>query len=107
MGIDEFLDFMPQKVTIEPFATRDRYGKASYGTGVVFTARVAGRVRKGTSFTGEEKGSNNTGWVGVAVGISQLDRITLPAGHVPQQPPILAAGRFPDENGDHHTVLFV
>jgi len=98
---------MPDTVTVEPFLTTDNYGNASFGTAVTFSARAVGTMRNVITPNGEEKVSTVTVYIGAAKVFSPLDRITLPIRFTPQQPPILSLRLLPDENGLHHTVIFV
>jgi len=107
MGVSDFLDFMADTVTIEPFVSRDAYNVPSFGTAVTHPARVVGKVRMVRNQLGEEKVSKTTVYLGTSNVFSPEDRLTLPTGNVPLQPPILAVGFFPDEEGAHHTTLFV
>jgi hypothetical protein len=100
--IDEFLDFLIQTVTIEPYLGQDAYGKATYGDPVEIQARVVGKHRLVRTVTGDEKVSTVTVYLGEVRGVTVRDRITLPAPFVPSQPLILAVETTPDELGIHH-----
>jgi len=107
MGVTDFLDFMTETVTIEPFASRNAYNEATYGTAQSITARVVGKVKMVRDSKGEERVSTKTVYLATADMFDPEDRLTLPVGSVPLTPPILAVSSFPDEIGAHHTVLFV
>lgn len=107
MALDEFVDLMPASITVEPYAAQDEYGTESYGAAVTYKAHIQGKTIKKISFSGEERVSNFQCYLNTATAISPRDRVTLPSGYSPQQPPIIAVGRHMDENGAHHVVLFV
>jgi hypothetical protein len=107
MGIEEFADLLVQTVTIEPYATKDRYGEISYGAGVDYWSRVVGKSKMIRNGQGREVVSMFTIYLQSNSTIGENDRVTLPAGYVLSQPPIIAVGRYPDEDGVHHTVVYV
>lgn len=106
MGIEEFLDMMPHTITVEPFVSMDEFSRRTYGSPVRYRARVVGKNKSVTNFAGEEVISNVTAYIANSTGIKSTDRITLPAGFEPSQPPILSIERIPDENGLHHEVIY-
>ncbi len=97
----------PQTVTIEPFTSVNFNGEASYGPSNTFSARAVDKVHLIRNFEGEQVGSNTMVWVNTVSAIGVRDRITLPAGYSPNQPPILSVSRFPDAEGLHHSVIHV
>lgn len=107
MALDEFLDFMPATITVEPYASQDGYGESSYGAAVSYKCHIQGKTIKKVSWNGDERVSNFQCYLNTAGAISPRDRVTLPAGYSPQQPPIIVVGRHMDEAGQHHTVVFV
>lgn len=106
-GIDQFLDCMPDTVTIAPFTVQDEYGDPSFGPGVEFQARVVGKITLVRTLEGEERVSTKTVYIGGTPTVTPRDKITLPAPNDPLEPPILSVGDFPDEQGKHHTVVFL
>lgn len=100
MILDEVADLLTQTVTIEPYAGLGAHGESVYGGAVAYPARVWGKARRIRTGAGDEVTSTVQALLGVAdapVGVK--DRITLPAGYQPAQPPILAVLRSPDEDG--------
>jgi hypothetical protein len=103
---DQFLDFMPHQVGVEPFASRDAWGNKSYGTLVTYWGRVVNKRRKIIDRMGSEVISETTIYLVTDSGISVDDRITLPSGLLPAHPLIITVTRTPDENGDFMTTLY-
>lgn len=100
----DFLELMTQTVTREAFSSYDAYAQASYAAGTSVTCRVVHKPRMVRNAEGKEVLSNAQIWCYGAPGFSVKDRITLPDG---TQPVILQVGKFPDENGNHHEVVYV
>lgn len=103
----DFLEMMPHTVTVRPKTGVDRYGKNTFGTALTYPARIEGGNRLVVTPQGEEKVATRRVFVGAAVVVSPEDELELPAGYNPQKPRILRADRVDDEDGHHHTVLFV
>ena len=103
----EFQSMFPQTVTIEPQTGTNFNGEDSYGPSTTFSARAVDRVHLIRNFEGEQVGSNTMVWVNTVSSISTRDKITLPTGYSPSQPPILSVSRYPDSEGLHHTVIHV
>ena len=107
----EFEAFMPDTVGIEACLDVDSYGKRVFADPPAPTSvrcRIEQEARKVTDAQGKEVVSQTklflkpTAEDGTTYTIGPNDRITLPAGYVPQQPPILTVGRENDEQGIHH-----
>ena len=92
-------------VTIEPFASKNSAGEATYGTAVTYQAHCQGDVKRITNAVGEEKISTVATYLIGAVALTILDRITLPARFSPRQPPIIEVGQHTSERAWHHTVV--
>ena len=105
--MDDFADFMNDIITIEPFASKDAYGTSSFQAGVTYACRVDGSTKVRVSIDGVERSVNAMIYVPGDPGISPLDRLTMPAGFSPSQPPILRVNLFSDESGAHHTEVAV
>lgn len=104
----DFLDLMTQTVTVAPYSGQNGSGEASYGSPVSYSARVVGKSRMVRNMTGQEVLSSKTVYLyGASLSFSTKDRVTLPNGNVPQTPPIIAVSQFPDDEGDHHSVLYM
>lgn len=107
MAIDEFRDFMAQVVEIEPQTGRDGYNKPTFGPAVKYQARVSGKQRMVKAADGRDVVASQTIYLGDSIDVSVNDQITLPDGYSPRQPNILSVSRIPDENGLHHTTIYV
>ncbi len=107
--IDDFLDFMIDTVVIEPVTNRDSdgYGTPTYGPPVSYQCKLDGTMKKVVDVNGLERVSMARIYLPGRPVISVLDRLTMPAGYSPTQPPILAIGIFEDELGDHHIRISV
>lgn len=103
MSLDPDLEeLMNQTVTYEPFASQDQYGVRSYGAAKTVKARIEQVTRRVTSQQGSEVASNTQVYLkpqatdASSIVPTHRDRITLPAGFAPQQPPILSIDRHMD-----------
>lgn len=105
-AIDQWLDFMPDTITIDPYGSQNKYGEETYGASATYRSRVVGKVRKVTDMNGQERVSTVTAYIGGTPTITPRDRITLPARFNPTQPEILAIGLWPDESGTHHVAVY-
>jgi hypothetical protein len=104
MGFEAaFREFMHQVVTVEPWISQDDYGNAIYGPPSSYKARVVGRQRMVRSAIGEEVISSKTIYLNGPVELSIKDRLRLPSG---EEVTIFAIAHLPDEEGDHHTVVY-
>ena len=89
-----FIGMMDQVITIEPFSAESNdgwQGGATYGAGVEYQCRIEyGRgERRIILEAGKEHVSSGVAHLNGNVNVGIRDRITLPAGHTPQQPIIL------------------
>lgn len=107
MGINDFRDFMPHTVAIEPYSSQNSYGEATYGTAVNYPARVEMKSRRIAGSGGVEIAARGRVFLGTTTVPTAKDRITLPASFMPTQPPILDACPVNDERGIHHVVVFI
>src|SRR5574342_898332 len=93
-------------VTIEPYSTGDEYGVASYGTAVTYAARVESRSRWIAGIAGAEIAARGRVYLGTTTIPSVKDRLTLPSGYTPSQPPILEAYPVTDGGRTAFVVLY-
>ena len=107
MALDEFEDLMAATVTIEPYGSQDGYAEETYGASVSYKAHIQGKVVATMSFTGAERVSNFQVYLNTAAAIDPRSRLTLPTGYSPQQPPIINVARHTDEQGQHHTKVYL
>lgn len=102
----DFADLMTEQVVIRPYTGRDGYGQPTYGDPITYQARVVGRMRRLTTFTGEDKVSTTTVLLLNSTGIDPRSLLTLPEGFVPASPPILAVLRDRDDTGALTETLY-
>lgn len=104
----ELADMFPHTVSIEPWSAQDKYTEPTFGTLASYKARVVGKNRLVRNAQGQQVVSSTTVYIyGYISGLSPLDRLTLPAGNSPLQPPIISIGQEPDGDGGHHSVVYV
>lgn len=112
-AISGWFDLLTQSVSVAPYASRNAYGEDSYGAAVTYRARVVGKRSKVINAAGQEVVSDQTVYLGTANAVDPRSRVTLStadAGSTEEyaiHPPIISTGRYPDENGNHHSVLFL
>ena len=106
-GIGTFLGLMNKTVTVEPFALEDEYGVASYGSPNSYRARVEMKSSLVRDAQGHELVARGLVYLATAAIPGPKDRLTLPAGYEPRQPPILDVRPVEDEGGVHHVVLAI
>lgn len=105
-AFDEFLNLA---VTVTPQSGRDGWGAAS-GVGTAFT--VMGRVEQDIKLVRDENGREVASRValylkpykttGEGYVLAKGDKITLPAGFLPQEPPIISVQPHYDETATLH-----
>lgn len=105
--MDEFSDFMTDTVTIEPLLAKDAYGAPSFNAPVSYVCRVDGQTNQRVSINGEDRTVKAMIFIQGTPSIGPFDRLTMPAGFLPQQPPILVVNLYTDESGAHHTEIAV
>ena len=104
MAFSEWLDMCPHQITVEPFIGLDSYGAYTYGSSMVYRARIQGKNQLVMTMKGEEAVSHITIHVASST-VGPRDRITLPAPFSPTVPNILDVQHVSDESGGHHTVV--
>jgi len=105
-GFDEFLNLT---VTVTPYGSRDGWGAAG-GASSAFTvmARVEQDIRLVRDQNGREVASNVAVFMkpykttGEGYVLAKLDKITLPTGFLPQEPPIISVQPHFDESAALH-----
>lgn len=94
-----------QSVTIYPLTSYGSDGSASYGTGVVSSARVVYHNRKVVDRDGVECVSNATVYLDGNVTVSTESKIKLPDG---SEPRIISVDDFPGPTGaTYYRAVFV
>lgn len=113
-GIDAWADLMTQAITVEPYAgVGDAYGGATYGAARAYACRIVGRRYDVITRQGEAVASRQTIYLASADPVDPRSQVTLSTADTGStearaiHPPILDVGRYPDENGAHHTVLYL
>ena len=94
---------MPHTVTHTPAASRDSYGKITYGTATKYQARVSYKQRQIRAANGELTLSTGSVWFIQTLAIDHSDRLTLPDGSIPQ---ILSVETHADDRGDRYTKVY-
>lgn len=91
-------------VTIEPFASITSAQVISYGSAVTYSALVQRGAKRVINQQGREVISNVQVIIPERVAVDQRSRLTLPAGFVPLQPPILGVEPLKGLGMDHTVV---
>ncbi len=97
--LDEFQDLLVHTVDWEQRTGLDSHGAPVYARPKTLKARIAYKQTLVLDQTGKQQVSSCEIWLGESVGVSNLDRITLPTGFLPSRPVILAVRRTPDDTG--------
>lgn len=106
MPISDFLDFMPDTVTIYRWLSGGVSGAPTYSSsGAPYSARIEMKNRLVISSEGREVLARGRVILGTMVAPSVKDKIVLPSEYIPISPPILAVNLVSDEDGAHHVVL--
>lgn len=111
LSVRQFASLMRQRVTIAPKTGYDSYGKATYGTGVVYQCAVVGMMKMVRTGKGEEAPSKQQVYLMSNAAIRPEDQITLStedAGSTESfaiNPPILSVGRYPFTAGQFFTEV--
>jgi hypothetical protein len=107
----EFEEFYTDEVTRSPYTGQDGYGQPSHGVATIHLCRVVHKpqvIRQGG--TGEvqdtirEVISTAQIYTHADIGWDLRDKVTLADGASPK---ILQIVNYPDEDGPHHSVVFV
>jgi hypothetical protein len=104
--VNEWADFMPQSVMIEPWTGYTGGGAgATYGSAYFSDCRV----EMGNHLVVDRQGRTITArgkiFLLSTILIDVKDRITLPEGYVPRQTPLIDVNIVDDELGNHHITL--
>lgn len=106
--VNDWIDFMPDTVTIQAFTGYDGTGQAKptySSTLATYPCRVELKNHLVIDHLGREIMARGRVIMGTAVVVGMQDKITLPAGYIPLNPPLISVNVVPDENGNHHTTL--
>lgn len=106
-GVDDFLDFMPETVTIYPFTSVSVSGSPTYSsTGTPYPARIEMKNRV-IVVRGREVNSIGRVFMGTTTAPDIKDKIVLPSKYSPVSPPIIDVNPTNDEFGTHHVTLWL
>ncbi len=93
-------------VTLEPFVSRDVYGKPTYGAPITVKAKIEKSEEQLLTPEGQSLVSSRKVFLASQdTSITPEWRLTLPAGFGPTQPQILQVRPVNDHNGVNHIVL--
>jgi len=112
-NINVFAPLMKNSVTIEPFASYDAYGNASYGAAVEYEGAVVGKMERVIGQDGQEVPCRQTVYLKTGVTLRPEDKITLSTGDVVStqsyaiNPTIISIGRFPFNGSSGCTVVYL
>ena len=112
-SVSAWLDMMTQVVTVEAPTGQDVANVKTYGPPVTYPCRLVGKRRQVVNSAGVVVASDQTCYLGTDQAVDPESRITLSTDDVYStadsaiHPPILAVGRYPDENGAHHSVIYL
>ena len=95
-----------QRISVESFLGSDSYGAPQFGPAVTYWGRVSLQNRSIKEASGNEVVSNMIVYLDTNRSITLKDRVTLPAGYEPQQPPIQRIYRAQNGKGPHHIELY-
>lgn len=105
-SFSDWLDFMPETVTVNSYVSQSVSGAKTYNpTAVSYPARIELKNHRIVDMNGREILAKGRVFLGTTTIIDTRDKLTLPAGYVPQTPPILAVNPVADESGTHHVTL--
>lgn len=104
--ISEWADMMPQTITVEPWLSYKGGGSgANYDTAVSYACRIEMGNHLVVGPNDRVVTAKGIVFLMSASVIGIKDRITLPTGYLPTQPPLLNVDVEDDETGNHHTCL--
>jgi hypothetical protein len=112
-NVNVFAPLMQQSITVEPFASYDAYGNASYGSAVAYEGAVVGKQEKVIGIDGQDVICRQTVYMKSGVTLRPEDRITLSTGDVGStesyaiNPTIASIGRFPFDGSSGCTVIYL
>ena len=99
------LGLMFDQVTIEPFTGMDVNQAQTYGAAVTYTAQVLPYTQRVIDKTGKEIISSAHVIIPERVAVDSRSRLTLPAGFVPLQPPIITVRPVKGLGIDHTEIV--
>lgn len=104
--VNEWADFMPEIVTIEPWSGYTGGGsQQTYSAGSNFSCRIEMKNHLVVDRQGKTVTARGRVFLLSSAPIDVKDRITLPSSFVPTQPPLIDVIINDDELGNHHITL--
>lgn len=104
--VNEWADMMPKTVTIEPWLSYTGGGSASnYDTAVPYSCRIEIENHLVVDDKGKTVTARGKVFLLSSSVVGNKDRVTLPAGYTPLQPPLITVDVADDETGNHHVTL--
>lgn len=100
------LDLFEDTITLEAFSAETGARVQSFGSAVTYRALIQRGARRTIGPQGREVISNTQVTIPDRVAIDQRSRVTLPAGFVPLQPPIIGVEPLRGLGMDH-TVIYL
>ena len=95
---------LPHAITITPVASRDAYGKITYGTAVTYVnCRVVYKKTLVKGPASEPVLARGVVWLSATLTPDMADKVTLPDGTTP---PLLMHETYPDDRGNVYTKLY-
>jgi hypothetical protein len=95
---------LEDEITVEPFSAETSGRVQTYGTAISYAALIQRGAKRVIGPQGREVISNIQVYIPERVHIDQRSRVTLPAGFVPNQPPILGIEPLKGLGLDHTAV---
>jgi hypothetical protein len=105
--LDDLDELFSDVISYRKALARDQYGKVtSWTASATIKARVYGKAQRISGPGGQEVASNVEAILKGKPGIKPGDEVTLPSHFSPNQPPVLAVGQTPDEDGLLYEKLY-
>lgn len=112
-AVSAWSDLMRQSISVSAPGLPDDYGAKTYAAPVSYQCRIVGKVKSVINVRGETVVSQQTCYLMTADAIDPESQVTLSTDDVGStqaqkiHPSIVATGRYPDENGAHHSVIYL
>lgn len=104
--VSDWLDMMPDTVTIKAFASRSVSGVITYSpTAVSYRARIEMKNHLTVDRSGRTVTARGKVFMATTTVPNVEDLLTLPGVYQPTQPPIIAVNSQSDDTGVHHVTL--
>lgn len=102
----DWLELFNRSISVEPWVSEDSAGKVTYGAAVAYPCYIRDDVKVWKWEQGLEKQSRRTIYVN-GESIGHKDRVTLPVGYSPRVIIPTYMIRRDDEEGYHHTEIYI